>query len=884
MKKLFTFLIGVVLITSFSTTTFSQTEVSDLKEDFLSDVGNWGFTLNNGGTQTISYNSTNKLLQVRWPNSSSEYLKTLATSITPGTDNKITVEFIIKAYTSGSSSNFGALYLLDDAGNAITGFYVRRQNIGGSNKWAIGRATSYVGTTYSYPTSTDGLNADQPTARIVFVLDFNAKTLSFTADQGSFDYNTRIFTAAGSTVTSSNQAFINASASNIKTFSSWYYRASSTTGTNGYDLMYAEISALRYVPTADVTVKFKDQFDNYFLTDEVIADQVQSSTYSATFEQKKSKKVGDYYYVLNPTSPTSVVVNPGGSTLTLQFTRAPYYSQMIWNGTTGENTNIWSELYANFKNGDTPTAYQKDANLTFSPDAENKSVAVNENLLMGSSSVYITGGDYNFTGAGSLNGTGSFNINLDGAAALALGVTNNLTGGTIIQGGSITVNKTGALGASATINGGTNIISNANLPVLNINSNTVINANTSTAISGLSVPAGVTLNVVSALNTVNAVHGATFAPVGTYEGELALSGDNTDVRFGMTSASSTFLANAKVNLMGSAMLFIDVNQGGATTINIGKLSGETGSKLGWGRSSDLNRTITWSVGALNENSEYAGTITNLGGYNTGGAFYTGNMTNFIKEGTGVLTMSGTANTHNGNFTINNGTINVTGAIGNATSIITVGANGTLKGTGTIGGATTVNGTLEGSLNFGSSLTLNGTTKFVVNGVNEGEFDKINVTGAANVGGTIDVTVNIVSGVKGVDKIRNANPPIGTRIKLINAGSIVTSLPTVHYSSNGWTFIPATGELVYDPNNVVSGINSNVVPFSIYPTLTRDIVNVEGNVKTIDVFSLTGQRVNSLVANGTKTAVNMSNLSSGAYIIRANMEDGSANMQNVILQK
>lgn len=72
--------------------------------------------------------------------------------------------------------------------------------------------------------------------------------------------------------------------------------------------------------------------------------------------------------------------------------------------------------------------------------------------------------------------------------------------------------------------------------------------------------------------------------------------------------------------------------------------------------------------------------------------------------------------------------------------------------------------------------------------------------------------------------------------------------------------------------------------NIYPTLTRDVVYVEGNVKTIDIFSLTGQKVNSLVANGTKTLVNMSNLSSGAYIIRANMEDGSANMQNVILQK
>ena len=89
---------------------------------------------------------------------------------------------------------------------------------------------------------------------------------------------------------------------------------------------------------------------------------------------------------------------------------------------------------------------------------------------------------------------------------------------------------------------------------------------------------------------------------------------------------------------------------------------------------------------------------------------------------------------------------------------------------------------------------------------------------------------------------------------------------------------------FEPVDILSEINSADFSSRIYPTLTRDIVNVEGNVTTIDVFSLTGQKVNSVVANDTKTVVNMSNLSNGAYIIRATMEDGSANMQNVILQK
>jgi hypothetical protein len=320
------------------------------------------------------------------------------------------------------------------------------------------------------------------------------------------------------------------------------------------------------------------------------------------------------------------------------------------------------------------------------------------------------------------------------------------------------------------------------------------------------------------------------------------------------------------------------NEGGTTIISIGELKGAASASIEGGWVNSATRGLNYYIGGLDTDATYNGVFKN---YSTAPTA----PLNISKKGVGIWTL--TASNPDwilGSFKVDEGTVILNGSIPEAGVPVTVAQGAILKGTGTIDGATTVNGTLEGSLNFGSSLTLNGITKFVVNGVNEGEFDKINVTGVANVGGTIDVTVNNPSGVKGVNKVRNANPPVGTTIKLINAGSIVTSLPTVHYSSNGWTFKPATGELIYDPDNIVSGINSNVVPFSIYPTLTRDVINVEGNVKTIDIFSLTGQKVNSLVANGTKTLVNMSNLSSGAYIIRANMEDGSANMQNVILQK
>jgi autotransporter-associated beta strand protein len=83
----------------------------------------------------------------------------------------------------------------------------------------------------------------------------------------------------------------------------------------------------------------------------------------------------------------------------------------------------------------------------------------------------------------------------------------------------------------------------------------------------------------------------------------------------------------------------------------------------------------------------------------------------VKNGSGTLTLSG-ANTYSGSTTVSNGTLLVNGSI--AVGTVTVNG-GALAGTGTVGGAVTVNsgGTLApggasiGTLTVASSLTLNG---------------------------------------------------------------------------------------------------------------------------------------------------------------------------------
>ena len=72
MKKITLFMIFTI-ISIHLTKFYSQTPVFDLEENFSSNVSSWGFT-SSVGTQTQTYEATNKLLQVRWANGSSEHI------------------------------------------------------------------------------------------------------------------------------------------------------------------------------------------------------------------------------------------------------------------------------------------------------------------------------------------------------------------------------------------------------------------------------------------------------------------------------------------------------------------------------------------------------------------------------------------------------------------------------------------------------------------------------------------------------------------------------------------------------------------------------------------------------------------------------------------
>lgn len=139
---------------------------------------------------------------------------------------------------------------------------------------------------------------------------------------------------------------------------------------------------------------------------------------------------------------------------------------------------------------------------------------------------------------------------------------------------------------------------------------------------------------------------------------------------------------------------------GNLTIPVGNLSGSAGSTLRGGLTS--GRTVTYQVGARNEDGDFAGLLRD----NTG-------PTALTKIGSGTLTLSGVS-THTGSTTVSAGRLRVTGSTSGSGVVVQAGA--TLGGAGSITGNVTVEagGALEwsdsplaitGDLSFSGNATI-----------------------------------------------------------------------------------------------------------------------------------------------------------------------------------
>lgn len=303
------------------------------------------------------------------------------------------------------------------------------------------------------------------------------------------------------------------------------------------------------------------------------------------------------------------------------------------------------------------------------------------------------------TGAGTLqlnaNNSGSFTgtvqIN-EGVVALGGGQANGTngigTGAIVFQGGTLNLNGFGATDNATSYGTLNNAIS-------------VASGQTGTLNLPKRVTIGSTLTGSGTLNVnLDGTRDDFQGNWGAFSGQINLTGSG---EFRIANFQSNVFNNAKLNVGAGILVHQTFNPPGSgnfTTVqNIGELSGAAGSSLGGNPVG--GRFVEWSVGGLNTNSTFAGSIVNGAG-----------EAKFAKVGTGILTLSGTS-TYTGATTVSAGTLLVNGALGNTAVSVT---GGKLGGTGTIGGSITVSGALSPGASIESleigALTMNSGSTFI----------------------------------------------------------------------------------------------------------------------------------------------------------------------------
>jgi autotransporter-associated beta strand protein len=167
-----------------------------------------------------------------------------------------------------------------------------------------------------------------------------------------------------------------------------------------------------------------------------------------------------------------------------------------------------------------------------------------------------------------------------------------------------------------------------------------------------------------------------------YAGDVKLSNDNNDYT-GTTHIlsgtlyvwNSNVIPDASAVVIDTGAILSFTNSGGRSD-TIGSLAG-SGSV--WMKAADFD-PIVLACGGDNSSTEFSGSL--VGGITT-------RVGRFLKQGTGVLTLSGTNNTYSDRTIVSNGTLRVTGKHTGGNNYI-IAPSATLGGTGTITLATTTN--------------------------------------------------------------------------------------------------------------------------------------------------------------------------------------------------
>ncbi len=246
----------------------------------------------------------------------------------------------------------------------------------------------------------------------------------------------------------------------------------------------------------------------------------------------------------------------------------------------------------------------------------------------------------------------------------------------------------------------------------------------------------------------------------------------------------------------------------------------------------------------------------------------------------------TANNDNAFFqrAINNGVINtntgtraMTGINGvnmaSSTSVLSPGGD-TGKGVATFGEALLDAYSLKGTI----KMQISGNTTAGVDYdkiVFPGKSDVIDITEATlDVTGiytpTSDVTVDILTTY--IDPV----DPLST-----NSGALLNGGPFANVIglTSGWIvkYVDIIGgkvQLSFDPNLSTSDNAFSKFKFNYYPNPTSNLVNLsaEKNISKVELYTITGQKVQSNTVNASQKQLNISNLQRGVYLMEVSIDN------------
>jgi outer membrane autotransporter protein len=291
---------------------------------------------------------------------------------------------------------------------------------------------------------------------------------------------------------------------------------------------------------------------------------------------------------------------------------------------------------------------------------------------------------------------------------------------------------------------------------------------------------------------------------GTASGLIPTVADNiTFSSTGAVNQSTTLGANFTINTL-TINDTAPVTIAGANTLTI---------------AGDPSITVSSGAGLLTISSgvSLTGAAPRVTVSNTAGALFTGAVSStgsLTKAGTGTLGVTGAVNV-TGPANINAGTLNIgTGSVFTATGTTTVAAGSTvsvtgslvspavnvllgsnLDGSGSITGAVTNFGTVNpgaavGALTITGTYTQGGSGLLVTQLVTPTNHDQLLITGAANLGGTLQITT-----------AGGARPALDDSFDIINAGNVTGQFATVVNPFTGpGTLVKL--DVVYTPTSVL----------------------------------------------------------------------------------